>query len=481
MSFERRGPDMSSIRGKAHGHVHRSGARLACTGGTSQSPPRNGHVLRMPRPGMDMSFAAGRYGACPADKPGRGFRTQLAALRKCRRLDTWRALARPSVGRRSYEPVTAVSFEAMPRMTSGACSAASQSAGRHARRRTRPGVPGDRRRRIAVPAVVHRHRDRRTEMRLGGVGPGSVRQSRCPPSPSCPGSRGRGQHGVQRDGEGFLGHPPLAEFADQVLGAEHVSAAGQAPASRRAASQPRHHLRIRIFALAQDAAEQLPEGGFRRFAQPVAGGQGMDEKAENSGALPGRGVAVRQGRGIGAELVDSFRFEVGNQAEGRRPHHGAAALRIRIDRPLHGTHLARGQSAQARVAGRAPALQDILGIDPARRLERGRRRHGDALGAQPAQVREPQARVDVRRHAVVGPFQRLEEAVGGVQRHLRVVRERAAGVERGKILQARGAEPGADGGNAVELDGVAQRISERAAQQAAVDARAVGRGVWLAG
>src|SRR4029079_19775631 len=27
----------------------------------------DGHVLRMPRPGMGMSFAAGRYGACPAD------------------------------------------------------------------------------------------------------------------------------------------------------------------------------------------------------------------------------------------------------------------------------------------------------------------------------------------------------------------------------------------------------------------------------
>ena len=51
----------------------------------------------------------------------------------------------------------------------------------------------------------------------------------------------------------------------------------------------------------------------------------------------------------------------------------------------------------------------------------------------------------------------------------------AAAVERGKVLQARGAEPGADRGNVVELDGVAQRIAQRPAEQAAMDAGLGGR------
>ena len=136
-----------------------------------------GHVLGMPRPGMDMSFAARATGhflitrqwpldmfialrrdwACPGDaaaghrrvhrngaergmsrgQAGRaGLRAQPAALRECRRPTAWRSAtwwtgAGLTVVRRSYEPVTAASLDDMPRMTSGASSEASQSAGRH--------------------------------------------------------------------------------------------------------------------------------------------------------------------------------------------------------------------------------------------------------------------------------------------------------------------------------------------------------------
>jgi len=78
----------------------------------------------MPSPGMDMSFAAGWNGACPAAKPGssrgRGSRAPPAALSECRTPDAWHTGALLTVARRSYAPVAAASFEAMPRMTSGA-------------------------------------------------------------------------------------------------------------------------------------------------------------------------------------------------------------------------------------------------------------------------------------------------------------------------------------------------------------------------
>lgn len=134
--------DMSFEPGAASGHVlgraaeeERTCPPEAMTGGHSGNMPsprsRRWACPGVPRTGRDVSIATGRNGACPADHPGRGFQAAPAALRKCRRLDAWRAPARPTVVRRSYAPVTVASFEAMPRMTSGACSAASQSAGRH--------------------------------------------------------------------------------------------------------------------------------------------------------------------------------------------------------------------------------------------------------------------------------------------------------------------------------------------------------------
>ena len=274
-------------------------------------------------------------------------------------------------------------------------------------------VAGNRRGGVTVPAVVHGDGDCRAEVGLRV--PGSRRRVRC-----------RGEYRIERDGECLLGHPSLAEFPDQFLGVQQCAGGAQPEGGL----EPGDKIGVGLFTLAQVPCVEFSEREFRRFAQSAAVGQGMDDEAEDAGTLPRRGMPVGQRGRVGAELVDGFGGDVGDQAEGGRTHDGAAALGVRIDRAVEGSHLSGGQAAQAGVSRSAAVLEDVVGIDPAGRLERCRVRNRHALGSEPAQVREPQARVGVRGHARVGPLQRLQQPVNGVERELRVVGKVAAAVER---------------------------------------------------
>ncbi len=280
-------------------------------------------------------------------------------------------------------------------------------------------------------------------------------------------ARRSGQYSVKPDGERFLRDPALAQVPHQFLRRQDPRC--RVPECRL---EPLREFRRHVL-----EAAHLVQDRRRRVLQAVAGHQAVDQQAEAAGTLPGGGMAVGQGGGVGTQLIDGVGRYVGNQAERRGPHHGAAALGVGVYRPVNGPHFAGGQSADARVSRCAAVPQDLMAVDPALRLHRGRRRHRLALGVQPTEVRQPEAGVHIGPHAVVGPFQRLHQSVHRVQRHLRVVRKVAAAVEHCGIRHAGGAETAADRLDGVELHRVAQRVTQGAAQQAAVDSgRQRGRG-----
>lgn len=136
---------------------------------------------------------------------------------------------------------------------------------------------------------------------------------------------------------------------------------------------------------------------------------------------------------------------------------------------MRGPATAALQRAQAGVARRAPRVEvrDLDQPTAAEATPIGVARLF-ALRPQPAQVRAVHHRHRLGASLHEGAKPGAQKALCGEHRHLRVVSDRAEPAERRRVIgDAVTAEPAANLGEAHELDGCAERVAHRAAEQAA--------------
>ena len=168
------------------------------------------------------------------------------------------------------------------------------------------------------------------------------------------------------------------------------------------------------------------------------------------------GEGGRPGRGGEAVL--------GDEPDRRDPHDAAAALAV-VERLHGGAAAAFVQRREAGGAGRTPVVEHVLVDEPAASRSFGT--HRGVLRAQPPEVGAADGGDVVGAVAACARRLGAQQTLGGEQRHLGVVGDRADEAVGGQVPGDAGiAEARPDVGQAVELDRCAQRITDRATEEA---------------